>query len=178
MTPFQPMAVARDGAAWVVHGKTLTCHALSDLASRWTWTTEAHALWLLVLRYLLLDQDLIPTRDGQPIAGIPPSQFMLSDMPTQIESASLQCKRAAALKEAGVSAPKATPEVIDQAFKDIGNDFDNLVIVAPPKALGVLRKALHKEVERRIVLTLNKEMTDRPIPDIEELLAGEAAPPA
>lgn len=33
----------------------------------------------------------------------------------------------AALKEAGVSAPKATPEVIDQAFKDIGNDFDNLV---------------------------------------------------
>lgn len=41
----QPMAVARDGAAWVVHGKTLTCHALSDLAPRWTWTTEAHALF-------------------------------------------------------------------------------------------------------------------------------------
>jgi protein required for attachment to host cells len=36
----------------------------------------------------------------------------------------------------------------------------------------------HKEVERRIVLTVNKERTDRPIPDIEELLVGEAAPPA
>lgn len=58
------------------------------------------------------------------------------------------------------------------------NDFDALVVVAPPKALGVLRKALHKEVERRIVLTVNKEMTDRPIPDIEELLVGEGAPPA
>lgn len=58
------------------------------------------------------------------------------------------------------------------------NDFDSLVIIAPPKALGVLRKELHKEVERRIILTVNKEMTDRPIPDIEELLAGEAAPPA
>ena len=58
------------------------------------------------------------------------------------------------------------------------NDFDALAIVAPPKALGTLRKELHKEVERRIVLTLNKEMTDRPIPDIEELLVGEAAPPA
>ena len=58
------------------------------------------------------------------------------------------------------------------------NDFDALVIIAPPKALGTLRKELHKEVERRIVLTLNKEMTDRPIPDIEELLVGEAAPPA
>ena len=58
------------------------------------------------------------------------------------------------------------------------NDFEALAIVAPPKALGVLRKELHKEVERRIVLTINKEMTDRPIPDIEDLIVGEAAPPA
>ena len=62
--------------------------------------------------------------------------------------------------------------------KALSNDFDALVIVAPPKALGVLRKELHKEVERRIILTVNKEMTDRPIPDIEELLVGEGAPPA
>lgn len=58
------------------------------------------------------------------------------------------------------------------------NDFEALAIVAPPKALGVLRKELHKEVERRVVATFNKEMTDRPIPDIEDLLVGEAAPPA
>lgn len=58
------------------------------------------------------------------------------------------------------------------------NDFEALVLIAPPKVLGVLRKELHKEVERRVVLTLNKEMTDRPISDIEELLVGEAAPPA
>ena len=42
----------------------------------------------------------------------------------------------------------------------------------------MLRKELHKEVERRIVLTINKEMTDRPITDIEDLLVGESAPPA
>ena len=60
----------------------------------------------------------------------------------------------------------------------LSNDFADLVIVAPPKALGVLRKELHKEVERRILFTCNKEMTDRPIPDIEELLVAEAAPPA
>jgi protein required for attachment to host cells len=58
------------------------------------------------------------------------------------------------------------------------NDFDALAIIAPPRSLGVLRKEFHKEVERRIVCTINKEMTDRPIPDIEELLAGEGAPPA
>jgi protein required for attachment to host cells len=52
------------------------------------------------------------------------------------------------------------------------NDFDALAIVAPPKALGVLKDCLHKEVERRIVCTVNKEMTGRPVPDIEALLNG------
>ena len=66
----------------------------------------------------------------------------------------------------------------DLRKRALRNDFDALAIVAPPKALGVLRKELHKEVEKRIVVTLNKEMTDRPIPDIEDLLAGEATPPA
>lgn len=52
-------------------------------------------------------------------------------------------------------------------------DFDALAIVAPPKALGVLKKCLHKEVERRLICTVDKEMTGRPIPDIEALLVGE-----
>ena len=55
----------------------------------------------------------------------------------------------------------------------LANDFDALAIIAPPKALGVIRKALHKEVERRIVCTINKEMTDRPIPAIEKLIVAE-----
>lgn len=57
-------------------------------------------------------------------------------------------------------------------------DFDALAIVAPPKALGVLKKCLHKEVERRIVCTVDKEMTGRPIPDIEALLNGHTTPEA
>ena len=56
------------------------------------------------------------------------------------------------------------------------NDFDALAIVAPPKALGVLKKCLHKEVARRLVCTVNKEMSGRPIPDIEALLDGHTAP--
>ena len=56
------------------------------------------------------------------------------------------------------------------------NDFDALAIVAPPKALGMLKKCLHKEVERRIVCTVNKEMSGRPVPDIEALLNGHTAP--
>jgi protein required for attachment to host cells len=56
------------------------------------------------------------------------------------------------------------------------NDFDDLAIVAPPKALGVLKKCLHKEVEKRIFCTVNKEMSGRPIPDIEGLLNGHTRP--
>jgi protein required for attachment to host cells len=39
----------------------------------------------------------------------------------------------------------------------------------------VLKKCLHKEVERRIVCTVDKEMTGRPIPDIEALLDSATA---
>jgi protein required for attachment to host cells len=54
-------------------------------------------------------------------------------------------------------------------------DFEALAIIAPPRALGTLRKALHKEVEKRIVCTVNKEMSGRTIPDIEALLDSETS---
>jgi protein required for attachment to host cells len=65
-------------------------------------------------------------------------------------------------------------------LRALRNDFDHLCIVAPPKALGVLRKELHKEVEKRVVCSINKEMSGRPIPDIEALIESEtkAAEPA
>lgn len=64
----------------------------------------------------------------------------------------------------------AAEELKDRALR---NDFDALAIVAPPKALGVLRKCLHKAVEKRVICTVNKEMSGRPVPDIEALLVGE-----
>ena len=52
----------------------------------------------------------------------------------------------------------------------LSNDFDALVVIAPPKTLGELRKKLHKEAEKRIVCEIDKEMTGRPIPEIEALV--------
>lgn len=60
----------------------------------------------------------------------------------------------------------------------LANDFDALAIIAAPKALGVLRPKLHKEVEKRVVLELAKDMTNRPVSDIEALLVSETASPA
>ena len=61
----------------------------------------------------------------------------------------------------------AADELKERALR---NDYEALAIVAPPKALGVLRKCLHKEVEKRLICTVNKEMSGRPVPDIEALL--------
>lgn len=63
----------------------------------------------------------------------------------------------------------------DLRMRALTNDFEALCIIAPPKALGVLRKELHKEVERRVVCSINKEMSGRPIPDIEKLIESETA---
>jgi len=67
----------------------------------------------------------------------------------------------------------AADELKDRVLR---NDFEALAIVAPPKALGVLRKYLHKEVEKRLICTVNKEMSGRPVPDIEALLNGHTQP--
>src|SRR5438270_12281333 len=45
-------------------------------------------------------------------------------------------------------------------------DFEALAIIAPAKALGRVRKELPKQVEKRIVWKVNKEMSGRPFPDI------------
>lgn len=69
-------------------------------------------------------------------------------------------------------AKNAAEEVNKRA---LANDFDALAIIAPPKTLGELRKSLHKEAARRVVCEIPKEMTGRPIPDIEALIVGQTA---
>ncbi|MGH6608972.1 MAG: host attachment family protein [Burkholderiaceae bacterium] len=53
------------------------------------------------------------------------------------------------------------------------NKFDALVVVAPPKVLGVLRKEFHKEVTDRITGELSKELASQYVPDIEKALNAQ-----
>ena len=52
------------------------------------------------------------------------------------------------------------------------NRFDELVVIAPAKILGNLRKAFHAEVTNKIVGEISKELTSHPIPQIEKLIAA------
>lgn len=51
--------------------------------------------------------------------------------------------------------------------------FDRLVLVAPPKVLGTLRQALHKEVASRVVGEVHKTLTSHPVDQIERIVAEE-----
>jgi len=52
----------------------------------------------------------------------------------------------------------------------LANDFESLIIVAPPRTLGELRKHYHSEVSARIAGELSKDLTNHPIPEIESAI--------
>lgn len=49
--------------------------------------------------------------------------------------------------------------------------YDKLVVVAPPRVLGDLRREFHKEVSSRVVAEVDKTLTNRDLGDIERVLA-------
>lgn len=54
----------------------------------------------------------------------------------------------------------------------LANEYEKLIIVAPPRTLGELRKHYHKEVTDRLVGEINKDLTGHPLPEIERLISG------
>jgi protein required for attachment to host cells len=54
--------------------------------------------------------------------------------------------------------------------KALANEFEQLIVVAPPKTLGELRKHYHKEVEQRIAGEIAKDLTNMPVEEIEKLI--------
>ena len=55
----------------------------------------------------------------------------------------------------------------------LGNDYEALVVVAPPRTLGELRKHYHKEVERRLVAEVPKDLVNVPVAEIEKVLKAQ-----
>jgi protein required for attachment to host cells len=51
-------------------------------------------------------------------------------------------------------------------------DFDTLIVAAPPRTLGELRKHYHKEVQQRLAGELDKDLTGHTVEQIETMLSG------
>ena len=54
--------------------------------------------------------------------------------------------------------------------KALAHEFEHLIIVAPPKTLGELRKHYHREVEDRLAGELAKDLTGHTVAQIEAAL--------
>ncbi len=52
----------------------------------------------------------------------------------------------------------------------LDNEFDTLIVVAPPRTLGELRKFYHDELQRRVRGELPKNLTNNPVNEIERIL--------
>ncbi len=52
----------------------------------------------------------------------------------------------------------------------LAGEFDRLIVVAPPRTLGELRRHYHKEVEARIAAEIPKDMVGHPVDRIEQAL--------
>jgi protein required for attachment to host cells len=74
-----------------------------------------------------------------------------------------------ALEEARFAAE--TAELLKK--RALRNDFDSLIIIAPPRTLGELRKHYHKEVEKRLDGEIAKDLTGHPIEEIERIISAQ-----
>ncbi|HEX4693800.1 host attachment family protein [Sphingomonas sp.] len=54
----------------------------------------------------------------------------------------------------------------------LANEFESLIIAAPAKTLGELRKHYHVEVENRLAGEIAKDLTGHPILEIEKALSA------
>ena len=52
----------------------------------------------------------------------------------------------------------------------LSNDFESLIIVAPPKTLGELRKHYHVSVSEKLAGEIAKDLTGHTVPQIEQAL--------
>ncbi|MFD1611527.1 host attachment family protein [Sphingomonas tabacisoli] len=53
----------------------------------------------------------------------------------------------------------------------LANEFEKLLIVAPPSTLGDLRKHYHKEIEQRLIGEIPKDLTNHPVSEIEKIIS-------
>lgn len=52
----------------------------------------------------------------------------------------------------------------------LANDFESLIIVAPARTLGEMRRHYHKSVSERLMFELDKDLTGHSVADIEAAL--------
>lgn len=56
----------------------------------------------------------------------------------------------------------------------LDNAFSHLIVVAPPHVLGELRHAMDKHVQARVLVEIDKDLTNHPVHEIERILVEKS----
>ena len=56
----------------------------------------------------------------------------------------------------------------------LDNAFSHLIVVAPPHVLGELRHAMDKHVQARVLVEIDKDLTNHPVHEIERVLVEKS----
>lgn len=105
----------------------------------------------------------------------PADREQKSDAPGRTFSSAFDGARRSAFSEADFHqraedafAVEAADFLREQA---LAGAFDTLIVVAPPKTLGELRKHYHEEVKRRISAEIPKDLVKHPVTEIEQIIS-------
>ncbi|WP_298399196.1 host attachment family protein [Sphingobium sp.] len=110
-------------------------------------------------------------------------EVKVQDNPSHLEQASDRAGQSSSTGTAsGTMGENNIHELEEQRFaaqaadvlkrRAFAQDYEALIIVAPPAALGEMRKHLHKEVQDRLVGEIAKDLTNHPVAEIEKLIAA------
>ncbi|MCC6981739.1 MAG: host attachment protein [Bauldia sp.] len=102
----------------------------------------------------------------------PTTEAQGADRPGRVrESASAKRSAVEATDWHQLAEDRFAARVADELYTLAHHDeFQRLVLVAPPRILGVIRHSLHPEVRERIVAEAHKTLTQHPVVEIERLL--------
>jgi protein required for attachment to host cells len=60
----------------------------------------------------------------------------------------------------------------------LAHEMGDLIVVAPPRTLGLLRKHYHKAVKEKIVAEIGKDLVKHPVAEIERIIGRSRTPKA
>jgi protein required for attachment to host cells len=103
----------------------------------------------------------------------PPTHEQGTDRPGRL-AASVPGTQRSAVEETDwhqLAEDRFAADIADALYRSAhANRYQSLIIVAPPKVLGTLRKSLHKEVRDRLEAEVPKDLTTQSVPNIQREL--------
>jgi protein required for attachment to host cells len=143
-----------------------------------------HDAWILVgdgRKALMLRNAGTPQRPSLEVIdvlcdrGNPPTHEQGSDRPGRVIQSGLGRRSAVAQTDWHEMAEQKFATTIAARLKAAADEgrFKQVILVAPPPTLAVLRKQLDEKTRERVVAEIDKDLTKHPVPEIVRILTGD-----